>query len=133
MTGRSSASPGESSVALAEKDARDRFLNIAATCPDAIMCAGADGRIIFWNVAAEEMFGHSARSALRARQDLILTEDARQGYEDWLLLVQNSPPDTKFADHIELVCRRSDGSTFPAEMTYSSWYESSGFVICSMI
>ena len=57
------ALPEDSCAALAERDARDRFLNIAATCPDAIMCATADGRIIFWNVRR----GKNVRPQRRSR------------------------------------------------------------------
>ncbi len=121
------------SLDLAAQDARDRILNIAATCPDAIMCATEDGRIIFWNRAAVRMFGHSEVVALQSRQDFILPDEIMAEYHAWLARIQSRAPGETFADHIELTYRRADGSTFPAEVTYSSWYESSGFVMCSMI
>lgn len=124
---------GAASLAPHEAGPFSLLEGIAETCPDAIMCADENGRIIFWNGAAERMFGHSAAVATTSRQDLILPADARPDYEDWLLKVRNREPGTRFADHIELMAVRADGSIFPAEITYSSWYARDGFVICSMI
>jgi diguanylate cyclase (GGDEF)-like protein/PAS domain S-box-containing protein len=133
MAADRSSLTARNSIDLAERDARDRFLNIAATCPDAIICAQEDGRIIFWNHAAEAMFGHTAEVACRHRHDLFIPEYARAGYGEWLAAIKNRAPGAKLADHMEGELLRADGSTFPAEITYSSWNESSGFVICGII
>ena len=48
-----------------------RFENIAATSPDGIICADVEGRITFWNAAAERLLGYSAAEAVGQSLDLI--------------------------------------------------------------
>ncbi len=45
---------------MAGQVSQRRFENIAATSPDGIICADVEGRITFWNAAAERLFGHPA-------------------------------------------------------------------------
>ncbi len=45
---------------IAGQVSQRRFENIAATSPDGIICADVEGRITFWNAAAERLFGHPA-------------------------------------------------------------------------
>jgi PAS domain S-box-containing protein len=44
---------------------------------DGLVAAGADGRIIFWNPAAERIFGFMAEEALGRSLDLIIPERFR--------------------------------------------------------
>jgi PAS domain S-box-containing protein len=44
---------------------------------DAIIAAGADGRIVFWNPAAERIFGFAAEEAVGHSLDLIIPERFR--------------------------------------------------------
>ncbi|MEI9888750.1 MAG: GAF domain-containing protein [Rhizomicrobium sp.] len=46
---------------LARRESQNRFENIAATSPDAIICADYEGRVTFWNAAAERLLGYSPR------------------------------------------------------------------------
>jgi PAS domain S-box-containing protein len=52
----------------------EAFVHAAA---DAIIGAGADGKIIFWNAAAALMFGFTAEEALGESLDLIIPERFR--------------------------------------------------------
>ena len=53
---------------------------------DAIVVAGADGTIVFWNRAAERIFGYSEQEALGHSLDLIIPERFRirhwEGYRN---------------------------------------------------
>jgi PAS domain S-box-containing protein len=53
----------------------DQFLQDAG---DAIIAAAPDGQIVFWNGAAEHIFGYSASEALGQSLDLIIPERFRQ-------------------------------------------------------
>lgn len=52
----------------------EAFVQAAA---DAIIAAGADGKIVFWNSAATRIFGFSADEALGESLDLIIPERFR--------------------------------------------------------
>jgi PAS domain S-box-containing protein len=74
------AQPG-TSVIKPEFDVR-QFVQSAG---DAIVAASADGSIIFWNPAAERIFGYTESEALGQSLDLIIPERLRErhwhGYE----------------------------------------------------
>ncbi|HSK29694.1 MAG TPA: PAS domain-containing protein, partial [Candidatus Limnocylindria bacterium] len=44
---------------------------------DAMIAAGADGSIVFWNPAAERLFGFTPQEALGQSLDLIIPERFR--------------------------------------------------------
>jgi len=48
--------------------------------PDAIVFADRDGVIVFWNAAAERIFGYSAAEALGRSVDLIIPERFRAAH-----------------------------------------------------
>jgi PAS domain S-box-containing protein len=52
----------------------EAFLQAAG---DAIVAAGPDGSILFWNRAAERIFGHTEQDALGQSLDLIIPERLR--------------------------------------------------------
>jgi PAS domain S-box-containing protein len=56
----------------------DRFYRtLACEAADAIIYADAEGRIAFWNKAAERIFGFSAGEAVGKRLDIIIPEKLR--------------------------------------------------------
>ena len=60
------------------------FVHAAA---DAIIAAGADGRIIFWNPAATRIFGFTETEALGQSLDLIIPERFRARHWEGYRLV----------------------------------------------
>lgn len=53
----------------------EKFVRAAG---DGIIAAGADGRICFWNPAAERIFGFTAQEAIGRSLDLIIPERFRE-------------------------------------------------------
>ena len=58
------------------------FEALAREAGDAIVIAGSDGRILFWNRAAERIFGHGEAEALDQSLDLIIPERLRKRHWD---------------------------------------------------
>jgi PAS domain S-box-containing protein len=50
--------------------------------PDAMLIADRDGRVRYWNAAAERVFGFTAAEALGASMDLIIPERLRERHWD---------------------------------------------------
>ena len=48
--------------------------------PDAVVFAGKDGVISYWNAAAERVFGHPASAAVGQNLDLIIPEQYREAH-----------------------------------------------------
>src|SRR4051794_9712819 len=51
--------------------------SILAQAPDAIIFAGTDGLISYWNAAAERVFGHSPDAVMGQSLDIIIPEQFR--------------------------------------------------------
>jgi PAS domain S-box-containing protein len=71
----------------------------AGAAADAIIASGADGKIVFWNRAAERMFGFTAQEALGQSLDLIIPERFRarhwEGYRKTM-----ATGETKYASEV---------------------------------
>jgi PAS domain S-box-containing protein len=50
------------------------FEALAREAGDAIIIAGSDGKIVFWNRGAERIFGHTEGEALHQSLDIIIPE-----------------------------------------------------------
>lgn len=108
---------------VAERASQSRFVQIASTSPDGIVCADAEGRITFWNAAAERMFGHSAADAVGQPIDLIVPERMRGGHGGGLHRVAGGGKPRLLGKTIELPARHKDGTEFPVELSLSRWQE----------
>ncbi|MFD0986904.1 sensor domain-containing phosphodiesterase [Methyloligella solikamskensis] len=108
----------------AEEVNATRFANIAATSPDAIICNDEDGRVTFWNDAAERLFGYTAQEMVGQTADILIPDSWRELYEDEVRRLQTGVPMTLADRTIELSGLRKDGTVFPTEVSLSTWQES---------
>ena len=83
---------------------------MASTSPDGIVCADAKGRINFWNVAAERLFGHTAAEAVGQPIDLIVPERMRGGHGGGLHRVAGGGKPRLVGKTVELPARHKDGT-----------------------
>jgi len=93
---------------------RTLFETVAATAPDAILCADSGGRITFWNRAAEQLFGLDREAVRTCTLHDIIPELAG------LLDVDGGPVAERTT---VMTCRRHDGGEFSAEVGLLSWQE----------
>jgi len=96
---------------LQKEEARFRSLTQAAS--DAILSADANGFIVFWNSAAQQIFGYTATEAVGQPMGLLVSPHERENS----LAIAAEPPECT----TQLEGRRWDGSTFPMELTLSKW------------
>lgn len=95
------------------------FGRLVADAADAIMVCDAQGAIVFWNAAAERMFGFGASEALGRSLDLIVPERQRarhwQGYHQTM-----ASGITKYgADLLRVPALHKDGRTLSIAFTVS--------------
>lgn len=76
---------------------------------DAVIAANRDGALVFWNRAAERIFGHSAEEAVGQSLDLIIPDRFRQRHWDgWRETVATGR--TKYAaDVLRVPAQHKDG------------------------
>lgn len=94
---------------------------VVSATSDAIVAVDGDGVIVFWNPAAETMFGYSSEDALGQFIDLFLLSNSDDGTPSRPLFPD---PDGmagvtgKFVEHRAV---RADGDIFPIEMSMAPW------------
>jgi PAS domain S-box-containing protein len=86
----------------------ETFINAAA---DAIIAAGTDGKIVFWNPAAARIFGFTAEEALGESLDLIIPERFRARHWEGYRQVMSTGKTKYQADVLRVPARHRDGKT----------------------
>jgi len=107
-----------------EKEFREReenFRVLAETVGDGIVSADGHGHLLFFNRAAEQMFGYAASELIGQPLTFLMPERFheahRRGLERYLVTGEARLIGTR----IELAGRRKDGSEFPLELALGSW------------
>ncbi|MCX8043002.1 MAG: PAS domain S-box protein [Desulfobacterota bacterium] len=105
------------------QESKQRFLALATSAQDAIVITDAEGIIVFWNAAAEQMFGFSADEALGQSCELYMPEDVRQQYRRSRDLFLATGRPRFIGKKYKSTALRKDGMTFPVEGSTSTWME----------
>lgn len=94
----------------------EAFVQAAA---DAIIAAGADGKIIFWNPAATRLFGFTAEEALGQSLDLIIPERLRARHWEGYRRVMATGQTKYGSDVLRVPAQHKDGRTLSIAFTVS--------------
>jgi PAS domain S-box-containing protein len=88
---------------------------IVEQSPEAIVVADPDGRIQFWNRAAEDIFGFPAAEALGHSLDLIIPEPQRERHWAGYRAVMRSGQTRYGRDLLAVPAMRKDGARISVE------------------
>ena len=98
-----------------------RWRHVTDTARDAIVGGDSAGRIMFWNPAAEQLFGYTESEILGRSLTLLMPErfhaEHRTGLSSSVARGGIPAPGRM----VEIVALRRDGSEFPAELSLTSW------------
>src|SRR5882724_2199020 len=98
-----------------------RVLAITQTAPDAIISADSDGRITYFNPAAERIFGYSSAEASGQPLTLLMPERFHSAHRAGLKRFLATREARVIGKSIELVGRRKNGNEFPLSLSLSAW------------
>jgi PAS domain S-box-containing protein len=102
------------------RESEERFRTMSASAQDAIIVANDDGRVSFWNEAAERIFGYSNQNAMGKEVHLLL---APQRYRETYRHVFEKPATADQGPTVsgtfELTAMKRDGTEFPVEVSLS--------------
>jgi diguanylate cyclase (GGDEF)-like protein/PAS domain S-box-containing protein len=109
----------KSQEALKESEAR--FRAISNTAADAILLMDSEGKISYWNPAAEKIFGYSSDETLGKDLHSFLSpkryhEDASKGFEKFKKTGQGPA----IGNTLEFSAIKKDGTEFPIEVSTSA-------------
>ena len=117
-----------SAVALANiqnlnllRDSEEHFRAVALTAQDAIVSTDGDGRIVFWNKRAAELFGFSEAEAAGQPITIIIPERLRERHCEALKRVRVTGIYHLVGRTVETVARHRDGHELPVELSLSEW------------
>ena len=105
------------------KVSEERFFNVTNSTLDAIVSMNESATVIFWNKAAERIFGYSKYEAIGKPVWMILPPEFHASFAR-SMDVYNSSGNSLPRDAImQYDGLRKDGSTFPLEISLSGWKE----------
>jgi PAS domain S-box-containing protein len=107
----------------------NKSLNLEAfaqTAADAIIAAGADGKIIFWNPAATRMFGFTVDEALGQSLDLIIPERFRVRHWEGYRQVMATGKTKYGSEVLRVPAQHKDGKALSIAFTVSLFDEPDG-------
>jgi diguanylate cyclase (GGDEF)-like protein/PAS domain S-box-containing protein len=103
------------------RDSERHFRSVTASAADAIITADAANRVVFWNAAAERLFGYAADDALGRSLSIVVPPEHRAAHEAGLARVAAGAPSGMAGRTVEVEGVRADGTRFPMELSLSVW------------
>jgi len=98
-----------------------RFRSTAQSAGDAIISINTQGKIIFWNSAAEKIFGYSKEEILCKEITLLMPKRFHQAHLNGMNRVISTGKSSLMGKNYQMVGLRKDGREFPFELSISSW------------
>lgn len=108
------------SNALAESE--EKFRLISTTAKDAIAIVGTEEQVVYWNPAAEKLFGYEANQAIGKNLHTLLTpvryrDEAHSGFERFRQYGEGN----LIGKTLELTALHKSGEEFPIELSISAF------------
>jgi len=106
------------------------FTQLVADCPDAVVYAGGDGKIRYWNAAATRIFGFTEDEAVGESLDLIIPERLRarhwEGYDE---VMQGRPSRYEAGALLSVPARHKEGKQMSIEFTILPFHDAAGAMV----
>ncbi len=98
-----------------------RFRAVADTANDAVISADSHGNILYFNPAAERIFGYAAREVLGKPITLLMPGRFHHAHEEGFRRFLATGEARVVGKTVELTGKRKQGSEFPLELSLASW------------
>jgi PAS domain S-box-containing protein len=99
----------------------EQFRAVAETAKNPIVSANRNGEIIYFNSAAEEVFGYSRSETLGKPLTLLMPERMREPHRRGLERFVATGEARVIGTTVELAGRTKEGREFPLELSVSTW------------
>ena len=115
------------------RNSERRFRSVVETANDAIISADSRGNIVFWNSAAEILFGYSGDEIVSKPLTLIMPEKSRGAHRKGLKRVVSTGESDIIGKTVEMTGLRKDGSEFPIELSLANWKTKEGIFFTGIV
>jgi len=99
----------------------EQFYALAHSASDAIININSDGHIVYWNKAAEKIFGFTAKEMIGNPLDKIMPEEFQQAHFDGINRVVSTGKSRIIGKIVEVVGINKKGRNFPIELSLATW------------
>lgn len=121
-------------VEEALRDSEEKFHNITASAQDAIIIMNENEHIIYWNYAAEMMFGYSEKEVLNSHLHQLLTPSYyHNAYSKGFEHFKQTSESPVVGKTIELSALRKNGEEFPIELSLSISKIKNGWIAIGIV
>ena len=103
------------------KSSEERFRVLAETANDAIVSADHQGNIIYFNQAAERIFGYSAAEAYGVPLTMLIPKRFHDAHSQGIVRFLTTNETRVVGKTVELTGRSKDKKEFPIELSLASW------------
>jgi PAS domain S-box-containing protein len=104
----------------------EQFRAVAETASDGIISADQNGNIIYWNKAAERIFGYAASEVSGQSLAFLMPARFRKAHRAGIKRIVATGESHVIGKVIELAGLKKDGSEFPLELSLSTWTTTEG-------
>ncbi len=115
------------------RQSEERFRSVAQTASDGIIAVDSQGNIVFWNDAAEKIFGYSSGEAVGKRLAFIMPERFRKDHGKGLERVVSTETSGIIGKTFEKVGLKKNGTEFPAELSLAGWKTKEGVFFTGIV
>ena len=117
---------------LRESEARHRA--ITETAQDAIVATDADGKVSFWNAAAERIFGYRGNEVLGQNLlDLIVPPQYHEAKRRGMAAFAQTGQGAAIGSTLELTALRKSGEEFPIEISISCYRDGGAYRAVALV
>ena len=115
------------------KKQENKFLALLEGVPEAVVVVNKEGILVLINARAETMFGYSREELLHQTMEVLLPERLRGQHHGHRTQFPATPISRSMAADLEPMCRRKDGTEFPAEISMNTVETDDGILISTVI
>ena len=103
------------------ENSEERLRALTQSANDGIISTDQADRIIYWNDAAERMFGYTAEQIMGKPLTTIIPQHAREAHTRGLQRIASTGTSKVIGKTVEGSGLKADGSEFPIELSLSQW------------
>jgi PAS domain S-box-containing protein len=101
-------------------NSEERFRSVADCAADAIITIDSRGLVVFWNKAAETIFGYSAVEMIEKPVSMVIPKDSRKNHQNGMYRLISTGIGKSPSRTYEFIGRRKNGEEFPLEFSFSN-------------